>query len=92
LMPDHIHFFYTTHHQQHISVKSWTTYLKRQMTIHMDNPIEWKWQNDCWDTQMRDIDHYLEKLEYMRLNPVRARFVERAEDWHYAGSLNDIVW
>ena len=41
---------------------------------------------------MRDIDHYLEKLDYMRMNPVRAELVDEHEKWPYAGCINDIEW
>ena len=54
--------------------------------------IPWKWQSDCWDTQMRGGEHYHEKWEYVRQNPVRKGVVARAEDWPWQGELNVLRW
>ena len=48
------------------------------------------WQRDFWDTQMRDPDHYNEKLSYVRMNPVRKGLVESAHDWPYQGVVHQI--
>ena len=42
------------------------------------------------DLQIRNIDHYNEKLSYMRENPVRRELVARNEDWPYQGKINII--
>ncbi len=52
----------------------------------------WKWQSDCWDTQIRSGAHYHEKWEYVRLNPVRKELVETPEDWLWQGELNVLRW
>ena len=52
----------------------------------------WKWQSDCWDTQMRSGEHYREKWEYIRQNPVRKGLVGQAEDWPWQGELNVLRW
>ena len=54
--------------------------------------IPWKWQSDCWDTQMRSQQHYHEKWEYMRQNPVRKGLVNRVEDWPWQGEMNVLRW
>jgi len=50
------------------------------------------WQRDCWDTQMRSHDHYVEKLHYVRHNPVRKGLAQDAEDWPHQGCLHVIRW
>ncbi len=52
----------------------------------------WKWQPDCWDTQMRSGEHYHEKWEYVRHNPVRKGLVDKPEDWPWQGELNVLHW
>jgi len=52
----------------------------------------WRWQSDCWDTQMRSGEHYHEKWEYVRRNPVRAGFVSQPEDWPWQGEINVLRW
>jgi len=52
----------------------------------------WKWQSDCWDTQIRSGTHYHEKWEYVRLNPVRKELVEESDDWPWQGELNVLRW
>ena len=52
----------------------------------------WKWQPDCWDTQLRNQEHYHDKWEYVRMNPVRQDFVTRAEDWPWQGELHVLPW
>ena len=50
------------------------------------------WQTNIWDTQMRSFDHYLDKREYVRQNPVRRGLVARPEDWLYQGNMSEIQW
>jgi putative transposase len=50
--------------------------------------IPWRWQSDCWDTQMRSGEHYREKWEYVRLHPVRKDLVQSPDDWPWQGVLN----
>ena len=52
----------------------------------------WKWQSDCWDTQLRNGEQYCEKWEYVRQNPVRERLVATAGEWPWQGELNVLVW
>jgi|GEM_PF-1195820 len=56
------------------------------------NRFCWKWQSDCWDTQMRNQDHYHQKWEYVRQNPVRKGLVNRVEDWPWQGELHSLRW
>jgi REP element-mobilizing transposase RayT len=52
----------------------------------------WKWQSDCWDTQIRSGTHYHEKWEYVRLNPVRKELVTTPEDWPWQRELSVLRW
>ena len=54
--------------------------------------IPFRWQTDCWDTQLRSAEHYHERWEYVRLNPVRKELVNRVEDWPWQGELDVLRW
>ena len=87
LMPDHIHLFCAPATYACESVSAWCRYWKGTLTRRFPDlkPI---WQRDCWDTQLRSGEHYHEKWEYVRLNPVRKELVKRAEDWPFQGELH----
>ena len=50
------------------------------------------WQPDCWDTQMRSYDHYVEKVAYVRQNPVRKGLVPTEDAWPCQGEMSVIEW
>jgi len=52
----------------------------------------WRWQSECWDTQIRSGDHYHEKWAYVCQNPVRKELVAQAEDWPWQGELHVLRW
>jgi len=91
LMPDHVHFFCVPGVLHPVNVKMWCKYWKGQLRRieGYDGRI---WQRDCWDTQMRDADHYMEKRSYVALNPVRKGLVEHADEWPFQGELHTIRW
>jgi putative transposase len=91
IMPDHVHLFCSPALRQAENVKSWATYWKRLASRDLKD-LQPLWQRDCWDTQLRHVDHYMDKWEYMRANPVRKELVESPDDWLYQGSLNELRW
>jgi putative transposase len=50
------------------------------------------WQRDVWDTQLRDGEHYHEKWDYVRMNPVRKELVSDPDDWPFQGEVNVLFW
>ena len=91
IMPDHIHAFCRPATIPAVSVKRWTSFLKRCLSERL-SPRDWQWQTDCWDRQMRDQKHYEERYAYVRLNPARKGLVEDNEDWSYQGTVNVLNW
>ena len=57
-----------------------------------ETPRGWRWQPNCWDTQVRSGEHYHEAWLYVRENPVRAGLVDDAGQWAYQGELNVLLW
>ena len=47
------------------------------------------WQKTNMPEIIRNEDFYLTKARYIELNPVRKRYVNRAEDWVYSSANRD---
>jgi hypothetical protein len=43
----------------------------------------WEWQRGCFDRLLRSDENLRSKWIYVKDNPVRHGFVQRAEDWPY---------
>ena len=81
-MPNHFHLLLTP---------GGTTFLERGVQLikggfsfefqkRTGNRME-IWQSGFHDWTIRDGEDYRAKVGYIRMNPVEARLVERAEDW-----------
>jgi len=92
-MPDHAHLFCTPAEFPPRPIKQWVSFWKSHAARHWphreDAPL---WQRDFWDTQLRRSENYTEKWQYVQANPVRAKLVERVEDWPYQGEMNILMW
>ncbi|MDX6766998.1 MAG: transposase [Candidatus Methylacidiphilales bacterium] len=92
LLPDHVHLFCAPVSMNPIlSLPSWITYWKRTSTRRWpyleEKPV---WQREYWDRQLRSVDHYESKWNYVFQNPVRAGLVKEAEDWPYQGVIENL--
>ena len=57
------------------SVSAWKRYQTRTLKITM--------QSGFFENRLRDEDAFLEKMAYVRENPVRKKLVAHAADWPY---------
>ena len=77
LMPDHVHAVLAF--PRGISMKktlpAWKGFVAKTHGI--------EWQRDFFDHRLRNDESLDEKLLYVRQNPVRRGFVEKASDWPY---------
>jgi len=93
IMPDHIHFFCAPGRHPPTSLRPWVKYWKRLLsqsgTLSSSRDV---WLPDCWDRQMRTGNHYTEKWEYTRQNPVRAGLVKDPEVWPFRGEVTLFDW
>ncbi|OPZ86625.1 MAG: hypothetical protein BWY76_00864 [bacterium ADurb.Bin429] len=90
LMPDHLHYFATPGWHEY-ALERWAMYWKRLFTQgHGDRAH--RWQIDHWDTRIRSAEHYHEKWEYVRQNPVKAGLVACPDDWPFQGTVFDVHW
>ena len=87
VMPDHLHLLPTP---------SATTSLEKAIQlvkggsaheIHRQRDQAMKiWQEGFHDWTIRDANDWQSKVEYIRMNPVRARLVQRPQDWPYSSA------
>lgn len=92
VMPDHVHFFCVPAHEA-TPLPRWIQYWKSLVARSWPRPGEQPiWQTGFWDRQVRTIEAYSQKWDYVRLNPVRRGLVTDASDWRYAGQLDDPSW
>ena len=90
LMPDHLHLFCSPMKLE-FSIEKWITFWKSRFA-KLHRHAEWKWQSRGWHHRMRTAEHYAETLHYVRQNPVRARLVQKPENWSCQGILHDLIW
>lgn len=90
LMPDHIHLFCAPAKTGH-SIEQWITYWKRCFR-RLYGPSENTFQSRGWHHRLRNSESYLEKWNYVRLNPVRAGLIENADEWPWQGTIHELQW
>ena len=91
IMPDHIHLFCSPTNGDDINLTRWVTFWKR-LTSKNYSPVSGMWQNDYWDTQIRSSEHWQQKAEYVRNNPMRYGLTENNEEWLYQGVISELWW
>ena len=91
-LPDHIHFFCAPggiiQPNLNVWMRKWKARVSRVWPEVKEQPI---WQRGHWDRQLRSREHYDERWEYVRQNPVRAGLCERAGDWPWQGEVERLV-
>jgi len=77
LMPDHVHVIATVPAETRLAhtVAYWKRYVARWAGV--------EWQRDFFEHRLRQDEHFAVKVEYLRMNPVRAGLVASSEDWPY---------
>jgi hypothetical protein len=91
IMPEHAHFFCVPGVVERGDVGGWVRKWKAFVTTELNRP-DWRWLSGCWDTQMRGLDHYVEKSAYVEMNPVRKGLVGEPGEWQYQGEVGKIGW
>lgn len=90
IIPDHLHLFCSPLNEQ-FTTENWITYWKRTFRrMHrIDNR---RFQRGGFHHRLREPESYDRRWDYVRENPVRAGLVKKADDWPFAGVLNDLRW
>jgi putative transposase len=82
IMPDHIHRVVSPVEDRELSVGDFSHGLKRTLRKCL-GAQSWEWQRGCFDRLLGSDENLSSKWIYVRDNPVRHGFVQRAEDWPY---------
>ena len=82
IMPDHVHFIVSSAEDRELSVGDFSHGFKRTLRRHLGSQL-WEWQRGCFDRLLRSDENLWTKWIYVKDNPVRHRFVQKAEDWPY---------
>jgi putative transposase len=83
IMPDHVHALLTP--AEEISLERAMQFIKGGFSYRLQfrGPV---WQASFTNHRVRDAQDYEHHREYIRMNPVRARLVARAEDYPYSSA------
>jgi putative transposase len=83
IMPDHMHALLTP--APEISVERAMQFIKGGFSYRLKSrpPV---WQASFTNHRVRDLEDYENHREYVRMNPVRARLVARAEGYPYSSA------
>ncbi|MFT4175998.1 MAG: hypothetical protein QM627_05025 [Luteolibacter sp.] len=88
LMPDHLHglftFTWSEKHGMSAMVKKWKRFTARACGI--------EWQRDYFDHRIRSKKDHIQKWEYIRENPVRAKLATSYSDWPHVWFPDRIGW
>jgi putative transposase len=87
VMPNHLHLLLTP--GPTTSLEKAVQLIKGgssiQISKHRGHKME-IWQQGFHDWTIRDLDDGQIKAEYIRMNPVRARLVEKSEEWPFSSA------
>ncbi len=82
VMPNHLHLLLTPH--ETTSLEKCIQFIKGASSheIHKQRTHKLEiWQKSFHDWTIRDESDWHEKTQYIRMNPVRAKLVDKPEDW-----------
>ncbi len=85
VMPNHVHvLFQTTAQPMSKVIQSWKGFTgwKTNQILELTGDL---WQEDYWDTYMRDDEHEQRTIRYLLNNPVKAKLTDRWQDWPWCG-------
>jgi putative transposase len=86
-MPNHLHVLLTP--GQTTSLEKAVQLIKGGSSFQISKQRGHKmevWQQGFHDWTIRDVDDWQAKAQYIRMNPVRARLVEKPEEWPFSSA------
>jgi len=92
VMPNHLHLLLTptttTSLEKAIQlIKGGSSY-----QIHKERNQKMEiWQQGFYDWTIRDANDWRTKVEYIRMNPVRVKLVQRPQDWPYSSAAGQFT-
>ena len=77
-MPDHLHIIAKIRRNPYI------TRMLGELKRDYSHRLPTEWQKGGFDHRLRSYEQYLEKRDYVLLNPVRAGFILKPSEWPYS--------
>ncbi len=77
-MPDHLHLI------AKISRQSDITRTLGELKRDISHRLPTQWQKGSFEHRIRSYEHYLEKRDYILMNPVRAGLILKPSEWPYS--------
>jgi putative transposase len=92
VMPDHLHLLLTPSPSATLEKAIQLVKGGSSHRIHRERNQRMEiWQQGFYDWTVRDANDWRTKVEYIRLNPVRAKLVERPQDWPYSSAAGQFI-
>jgi len=87
IMPDHLHLLLTPGRETGLEKAIQLIKGGSSHRIHKQRGGKMEiWQVGFYDWTIRDVEDWRAKVNYIHMNPVRGRLVERAADWAYSSA------
>jgi REP element-mobilizing transposase RayT len=93
VMPNHVHALFTPMSGWTVAriVASWKKFTARKICdsrrILGEDATGPVWHREYWDRFIRDRQHLVRTIDYIHLNPVKARLVGAAESWRWSSAF-----
>ncbi len=88
VMPDHFHAMITP--TEDVSLEKAVQFIKGGFSFRLKSKFS-VWQQSFTNHRIRDEEDFEGHREYIRMNPVRAGLVARAEDYRYSSASGKFV-
>ncbi len=87
LMPNHVHVLITPIAGWSLSAitHSWKSFTAKKANALLDQQGPF-WAPEYYDRAIRDGAHYATAVDYIAMNPVKARLCEKPDDWRFSSS------
>ncbi|MBZ0271432.1 transposase [bacterium] len=87
IMPNHVHRLVEMIPPHLLAgvIWSWKSYTAKKINAVLGRSGQ-VWQAEYWDRFIRNEAHFKNAVEYIHENPVKAGFVDRAEDWRWSSA------
>ena len=87
VMPNHLHSLMTRFENHELkdivhSIKSYTAHEANKL-LDRDGQF---WIEDYFDRYIRDEEHFRQTVQYIEMNPVKARLCEKPSDWRFSSA------
>jgi putative transposase len=91
VMPNHVHVLFETFAGHPIGkvIHSWKTFTAREINKRLGQSGQ-LWQDDFFDTFMRNDEHQAAEACYIERNPVNAGLVKRAAEWPWSSVTRSV--